>query len=139
MTWFIAANWFALREAASDCHDLPYPYPAPRLPPLPALAAQRGAAGARARDSALAERLRVPAVRDARGGRSRGNLLDARTVPPVARPAAAGSGGAALARDSGGAAVRAAGREGRGRVGGVRPRRDRAAGNSCAEGGVAGG
>src|SRR5919108_3346727 len=89
-------------------HDQSDTHPPPRLPAVPAAAAQRGAAGASARDAALAERLRVSAVRDVRGGGARGDFLDAGAVPPVARPAASGGGGSSVGRDSGGAAVRAA-------------------------------
>src|SRR5213593_3147377 len=92
--------------------DRPHPNPAPFLPAVPAAAAERGAAGARARDAALAERLRVPVVRDARRGGARRDLVDAGAVPAVARPAAAGGGGVAVAWDPGGAALRAAGGEG---------------------------
>src|SRR2546426_12341695 len=101
-----------MKTPRCSIYDRPHTNPAPCLPALPAASAQRGAAGARARDAAFAAGVRVPAVRDPRRGGARRDLVNAGAVPYVARPAGGGGGGAALARDSGGAAVRAARGEG---------------------------
>ena len=78
-----------------------------------ACAAAKALRTPRARDAALAGRLRLPALRRARPGRARGDRVDARPVPPLARPARRRGGGAARARRPRRAALRPARREGR--------------------------